>query len=392
MIGADQITLKLRRAHTHIEHVEVLSNRTTMTAQIMEGKHPEEACNLLPLLFSLCGTAQLQAGLKAFEQAMGYDISPAHQTARQILLDVEGISEHITRCLVDWPNLAKLESDVGIVRDLRNLLSSFKDLIFVNGKDKIGGGELFFDTATLHNHVHVLIQKIDTSVFEQSHTDFLAFSGDDFSNWLRISKTSPAQCLKKWQEAKIYNGTWDTPNTLPSIDKEYLTKKMDGEDANTFIAQPVYKGQTCETGPFSRQLHHNLIKAMVEKHGFGSLSRLTAKLIDLAQMLQNLKQHINTLDQESALFHTRALHEGLGEIEAVRGRLSHRVILDPENDNIKRYRILAPTEWNFHPNGPLKTALLGCDATDPEAIKQSAHVAVMALDPCVACDIVIEDK
>ena len=49
------------------------------------------------------------------------------------------------------------------------------------------------------------------------------------------------------------------------------------------------------------------------------------------------------------------------------------------------YRVLAPTEWNFHPHGALAEALRSrrLDATQ-------ARLAAAALDPCIHFDIAEE--
>jgi coenzyme F420-reducing hydrogenase alpha subunit len=79
---------------------------------------------------------------------------------------------------------------------------------------------------------------------------------------------------------------------------------------------------------------------------------------------------------------------GLGASSAARGLLVHRVALLGEADRatIADYRILAPTEWNFHPAGVVATALselgerIELDAPQLEA---RARLVVTAVDPCV---------
>lgn len=66
--------------------------------------------------------------------------------------------------------------------------------------------------------------------------------------------------------------------------------------------------------------------------------------------------------------------QGPGTVETARGRLVH--LARVENDVIKEYKILAPTEWNFHPEGVVSKALVGLNA-------EEARVVVEAIDPCV---------
>jgi len=80
---------------------------------------------------------------------------------------------------------------------------------------------------------------------------------------------------------------------------------------------------------------------------------------------------------------------GLGLAETARGLLLHRVQV--ERGLVTEYRIVAPTEWNFHPQGPLPQGLAGRDATDHERLAREARTVVQSLDPCVACRVEIAD-
>lgn len=392
-VGADQISLTLYLQDAQVSRIKIDSKRTTMAAKVLEGKKPEEACKLLPLLFSLCGTAQLQAGLNAFEQALGYIPSPATITARKMQLSCEGISEHLTRILVDWVELTDLECEVTQVRNLRALLGSIKQTILgEGGNDCIGGGSLSTDRPLLDSQIKTLKDKVETLIFATGTDSFLSMaSAESFMSWVNAAQTIPARCLKYWQQDKHFLTSWPEVSPLEGLPADLLQKEMDGEKADSFIAKPHIKGQPCETGPFARQLQRDLIKDMVNQYGYSPISRFAAKLVDLALLVEELEKLAAKPQEETDLFHTKALHDGLGLVEAVRGQLCHRVTLDPETDTIRRYRILAPTEWNFHPDGPLKQALTGMDVTGLKEIQQYARLAVLALDPCVASEIVIKD-
>ena len=72
-------------------------------------------------------------------------------------------------------------------------------------------------------------------------------------------------------------------------------------------------------------------------------------------------------------------------LETARGRLAHRVCVD--DGRVVSYRTLAPTEWNFHPMGPLVTGLVGRPAADAAQASCRARLAAAALDPCVDLEI-----
>jgi Ni,Fe-hydrogenase I large subunit len=50
---------------------------------------------------------------------------------------------------------------------------------------------------------------------------------------------------------------------------------------------------------------------------------------------------------------------------------------------IADYCIVAPTEWNFHPQGALFRGIVGMQASDEATLLARTRLAVHALDPCV---------
>ncbi|WP_419797956.1 MAG: nickel-dependent hydrogenase large subunit [Terasakiella sp.] len=389
-VGADHIVLKLVTKKNRIEDVRIASNRTTMAARILEGKSPQEACAFVPLLFSLCGTAQHHAALTAMEQALGYVPSPAHKTARHLLLLAEGIAEHTTRLLIDWAELGGQEKNINQIRDIRQTLASFKSLIFTeSGQDKIGGGTLAPDMTKLSSEFSRLRTIIQSEIFKITPREFADLPNRDaLENWISTTDSLPARCLKQWQKDGLSDIIWPLAQGLMDFPPEEIAMHMDAENADQFITYPTWDGRPCQTGALMRHLSHPFLR----QANHNALSYFYAKLIDLAVMIEDFEKNISGLKQDDDLYHTKATYKGYAQIEAVRGQLSHRVWINPQNDTIARYRILAPTEWNFHPNGILKQALIGVESADENKLKQIAQINVLALDPCVACRVDIEEQ
>jgi Ni,Fe-hydrogenase I large subunit len=63
----------------------------------------------------------------------------------------------------------------------------------------------------------------------------------------------------------------------------------------------------------------------------------------------------------------------------------HEIVLD--GDRIADYLIVAPTEWNFHPQGALVDRLVGQGTADRDALRQHVAHIVAALDPCVPWEL-----
>ena len=71
-------------------------------------------------------------------------------------------------------------------------------------------------------------------------------------------------------------------------------------------------------------------------------------------------------------------------------RLGAAAAVELAGERIRDYRLLAPTDWNLGPDQRLSGALAGMPAPDPEAARQQAELALLALDPCVPAVVTVE--
>ena len=80
---------------------------------------------------------------------------------------------------------------------------------------------------------------------------------------------------------------------------------------------------------------------------------------------------------------------GLACVETARGTLLHRIEL--EGERVARYVIVAPTEWNFHPQGAFVREIGATPArTRAEAVTAASRLA-LSLDPCVPFEVRFDD-
>ena len=136
-----------------------------------------------------------------------------------------------------------------------------------------------------------------------------------------------------------------------------------------------------ETGPLARHDEHPLVEELLGLYGNGLLARVVARLVDIAVSLVRLGEFFSG----SARLPFRRAGDGIATVEAARGRLTHKVSI--ESDRILDYRILAPTEWNFHPRGVVARGLASLRSTNAEQLRQQAEFIIHAIDPCVAYDL-----
>jgi coenzyme F420-reducing hydrogenase alpha subunit len=76
---------------------------------------------------------------------------------------------------------------------------------------------------------------------------------------------------------------------------------------------------------------------------------------------------------------------GFGAVESARGRLYHACRLDGDG-RIADYRIVAPTEWNFHPDGPFARLVAGARIGRGEVAKRRVERLAFVFDPCIKAE------
>jgi coenzyme F420-reducing hydrogenase alpha subunit len=116
---------------------------------------------------------------------------------------------------------------------------------------------------------------------------------------------------------------------------------------------------------------------------------MAACLAELAEIPSKMQKLADALAGEGLRGTGSAAHResgtGIGLSEAARGRLVHAV--DIADGLVRRYRILAPTEWNFHPQGAAARGLASIAAAAPARREMLARLFVTAVDPCVGYEL-----
>jgi coenzyme F420-reducing hydrogenase alpha subunit len=149
-----------------------------------------------------------------------------------------------------------------------------------------------------------------------------------------------------------------------------------------FELEPQWRGRPAETGALARCRRHRLVGAAMSSSR-RVLARGLARMVELAA-LTGTRGGPATGAGACGSVCVRA-GDGLGWVETARGLLVHRVRIS--DGLIDDYRVLAPTEWNFHPRGPMAAAVSGIAAASDEALHDAIGLAVQSLDPCVTCRI-----
>ncbi len=360
------------------------STRPDWVPRLSAGRRAEQLPTLLAGVFSLCGHAHHWASRRAIAaaaaaaacgQPVGGAAVAAATSAQTLAADVQGhrlatLREHILRISHDWPML-------------------------------LPGAPLQPDVALLLRACPVWREDLPAPERLAALPEWLAqkWLGQAVADWLRAHEDAPSTWAAQWAArartplARLLHGQHAA---LAALSTPALALEVLGQAGNPpsalpelaqlmaqpgFCAQPSWQGSVPDTGPWSRQADPLRGPARSAWH------RLLARLVEVLRLAQPDAQSVGG---DAWLAHgALSLGAGLGLawVEMARGLLIHRVQLAGDG-TVQACQVLAPTEWNFHPEGVLAQALRCLPATAPAAeLDAAARRLAVAFDPCVAFDI-----
>ena len=294
--------------------------RPAAAEQLFADKPVAQVVEMVRLLYSLCGTAQQIAARLALGEAI-------EEPAQTHALALEALREHLLFLVDFWP-------------ELRPLLQG------------IAGWN-----------------RLDEAALEEKLTPIEAQLGLEDRGQYHFYTVAEKALEKTMQKPRFW------PQKAP--ENHYLNA-----DAAQVLQNMAYTPGWCqrpeldtpqENSPYARacttlSLPHD------------AAGRLAARLWDVTQWLALLRG-------EQAVWPLWGTLDGaegwrLAWVETARGRLYHAAVR--EGDTVRAYRLCAPTEWNFHPCGPLAQWL---SAAPGRVDGNMAREWARWLDPCVAIEV-----
>ncbi len=333
-----------------------IANTRPQVAGVLHGLPAAQATALVPRLFALCGRAQGAAAEAARYAAEGAGLS--RRVDRRVA--AEAAQEHLWRLLVDWPRELGLTPLAAAFARWRRTLA---------GDPQSLNGAPFLDF-------------LGEDLLGMAPEAWLGMnSREHFRDWHFASPALAALICR--QLADDGEGEAVLPTVAP-------LQAFDSFSAGTgwpalsraFSEQPVWHGLPAETGAYARRTGDPLIGALSPQP---LLARVAARLRELAALaLNDCAQPLPGALTALPLGRDR----GGSLVETARGLLMHELTL--EGGKVARYVIVAPTEWNFHPDGPLPALLTGQNCATALQAAMRARRGVLALDPCVANGISVD--
>ena len=341
-----------------VRRVRVDSTRPDIAGRVLTGREADEVLALVPRLYSICSASQRIAAQLAVRAARGDAPSDTDLSSAQGRVGAEMVREYAWRVLVDWPRLIGEEVDQAAVRRIRE---DFPD-----------------ELLALEPRA---ARRIACAVFGGSADAWLAPQRiADLDPWMAAGETCASRLLATLRPEDRAIGASDCPLLrFPSSARE-RDALMDAVTNDPGFARfPTQDGQPAETGPLARRSAAG--DPLVAGFGHSTFARFVARLRDLAALLA-----ARTLPRVC----TWSARDGMGAacLENARGMLLHFVELD--GARTRRYRIVAPTEWNFHPAGALALGLRDTRHAGEAELRRRTELLVQALDPCVRARLEFE--
>ncbi|CCE11060.1 Hydrogenase expression/formation protein hupK [Bradyrhizobium sp. STM 3843] len=344
----DQIDLALSVVDGRIAAVDIRPRTRPPLSRIFAGKPAEKAAAALPRLFSLCAAAHQVAFLSALDAAYAREVAPLTQQRRTHAVVAERLAELLRSLLV--PRLAQ---DRGAAVGLRKLLQAVASLAA--------------DTAD-RSRIETLSQ-IKTALAALG----LCLQPEEIVPESPLASIVVAANDRDWTHPMLA----DQGHLSAADDPLIVTRLLD--EGASFADRPDLSGRVPETGVWAR---HILRTTSGASHGT-LVERLRAKVAEIIQLVRWLEnQQDDNETRDSGVVESYPLGRGRGAaaVECARGRLYHAVELDGVGQ-IVHCEFLAPTEWNFHPRGPVARALTGAAISMHD--RDAVEALVGAFDACV---------
>lgn len=353
------------------------SSRQDWAPRLARGQAVMALPGLMASLFNLCSHAHRLCSQLAIEAAAPGLLAAPQKVAQR--LRTETAQEHIRRIGLDWPRLLAAEA---------------------------GAGAAWVDAA------HAALQRCPlllpaTTLSADPWPATLAWLQDELlqmsaPTWLRAWQACGADWLHDWSRRHsgwlpaLLRAARAADTLLPLDPASALRAHADADGQRIlstalalqpgFALQPLWQGASAHTGNWTRL---NDLSADLPLTPWALLGSRIAELIRLCQPDAPGQSGAGWLSFGSL---ATGPSQGMAWVEMARGLLVHQVEIEaPVGDapaRVAACRVLAPTEWNFHPQGVVAQTIAALDRGRPaEDTERRVRLLMAAFDPCVPFDV-----
>ncbi len=341
------IDIALDLAEGRVVDVRITPRRLPPVSALVVGRPAGEMLKLVPRLHTLCAAAHGIAAQTAVEAARGVDVAPEVRRRRAAAVLAERLVEQL-RGVVTGMRLLEQRSVATAVRELIRASATFAPAANAGVPERLSA-------------IDLIERALD---------------------WIGIAGLNPMD-----NHAFVHFSPSGTAWLTARDDLDIIARLA--RDGAGYAAEPDLGGAVPETGPWARLRAEN---QLADRQASAAV-RLQARLDEIVRMPQMLRA-LTTGEDDLSLADVTGycLGEGGGAaaVETARGRLHHHVELDAAG-RVRRFQCLAPTEWNFHPHGPLVRMLRGAVVPLDRGGQDAVEQLIAAFDPCVGYKVTVRE-
>lgn len=355
-IAVDPVTRAARR-------VTVRSTRPTgFSGRLLAGRSAGEVPALLARMHALCGRSHWVAAETAIIAAMGRDVEPIVAERMQGLA-AERLGEHL-RAMVTGSGVGGVDAtDRETLAEVRAVLAGVHALLgtAVGGPPTEATGAI--------DRIRGALLRLGPTIDRRGR---LAVGSGSWAARALEAITA---------ETGDHFGRCDA--LLPSDDDAVIAGLT--RDPEGFSALPRLAGRKPEAGPGARAATSRTLA-----DGRFRLAARLAEIAEAAELLDAPQDDRLRIGADWITGRQVGPRTGHAAVESPRGRLHHLARVD-EDGRVVSWAIVAPTEWNFHPEGPLAATLAANVFPEgPEGLARAERIGAL-FDPCVGWDVAIEE-
>jgi uptake hydrogenase large subunit len=420
-----EATLHINMGDHGVDFVSISFPHFRGMEALLKGKLPLDALVYTPRVCGICGHSHLMATVRALESALqnqgiAVNVSDKAQSIREITLVLEWIQNHMKWFyLVIYPELSLLHGEElsqalrlkgAYGASLCNKAAAFFSGQWPHSSFMIPGGvscdpthldvirvEALVDEVITFFEKEMMGTSLDKTLDFSTCKDFNTLSSDIAAfERLLLHENMHEKGFGYDRFIVMGHHKFCQPARLKrtvnyALDPEHITlQPAYAPHAKSYAINATYQGRFHESGPLARAIatDKGLIKNMHRRYKDSSYSRTMARIMEIPQLLLHVKRLLHTLKIQEASYHAPEVAwstfsgEGQGCVEAPRGALEHKLII--EKGKIASYRIITPTQWNLGSSrantpGIAQKAMMGSRSS------QEAQFIFKSFDVCSVC-------
>lgn len=347
--------------------VDIRSERRFGFGRLAVGRSTDSVVALIGSLFSVCAAAQGVAAAAAIEMARGEK------------LDARRTRERIAKVVA--------ERVLDLLRGTLAMLAGARLASLAPTLRRIAAALPRFDMRSPPRTCapNAMIDEFEQALAALGILPQCFIEKPSFDRWLCGNSVVAGLLRPVLDSGDASFGALDLKPLDPGADRMIGASLR--QHGTAFSARPTLGGHVPETGALARNAGHPLLTPYLERYGAGLLVRLLARVVEVAEAPARLRAALIDQDDNANGDILRSYpmgpRIGLAAVECARGRL-HHVAEVAEDGTVSRLEMLAPTEWNFHPQGSVARALAGASIGLGEPAHARVDRLVAAFDPCVA--------